>query len=110
MCVDMLWELEIYCIGNGRYGGEQRTVDPLPVKLGRFHRLVQKMAAEQPPLALDQSRVGSDDYLSSLTRRLDILEKKLVGNSGIKEDQPPLKTTVNVSFLPLAASGLTDML
>ena len=62
------------------------------------------MAADQgkASLALDPSKVGSEDYLSSLTRRLDVLEKKLVGDSGIKEDQPPLKTTVNVS----SASGL----
>ena len=57
------------------------------------------MATDQgkAPLALDQSRVGSEDYLSSLTRRLDALEKKLVGDSGMKKDQPPLNTTVNVS-------------
>ena len=63
------------------------------------YQLVQKMAADQgnASLALDPSKIGSEDYLSSLTRRLDVLEKKLVGDSGIKEDQPPLKTTVNVS-------------
>ena len=57
------------------------------------------MAADQDkaPLTLDQSRVGSEDYLSSLMRRLDALEKKLVGDSGMKKDQPPLNTTVNVS-------------
>ena len=53
------------------------------------------MAAEQG--ALDPSRVGSEEHLTSLTRRLDLLEKKLVGESGIKEDQPPLRTTVDVS-------------
>jgi hypothetical protein len=56
------------------------------------------MATDQgkASLALDQSKVGSEDYLSFLTRRLDALEKKLVDASGIK-DQPPLNTTVNVS-------------
>ena len=54
------------------------------------------MAADQGK-ALDQSRVGSEDCLSSLTRRLDALEKKLVGDSGMKKDQPLLNTTVNVS-------------
>ena len=69
--------------------------DPLPPILLTSTR--PNMAADQAPLALDQSRVGSEDYLSSLTRRLDVLEKKLVGNSGIKEDQPPLNKTVEVS-------------
>lgn len=54
------------------------------------------MAADQASLALDPSKVGSEDYLSSLTRRLDVLEKKIVGNSGMKDDQPPLTTTLNV--------------
>ena len=46
---------------------------------------------------LNQPGVGSEDYLASLLRRLDILEKKLVGESGMKEDQPPLKITLDVS-------------
>lgn len=71
-----------------------RSTPYLPDKACR-----QKMAADQgkAPVTLDQSRVGSEDYLSSLTRRLDALEKKLVGDSGMKKDQPPLNTTVNVS-------------
>ena len=40
--------------------------------------------------------VGSDEYLTALTRRVEILEKKLVGSRGIKEDQPPLKPTLEV--------------
>ena len=55
------------------------------------------MAADQAPL--DPSKVGSEDYLSSLTRRLDLLEKKLIGDSGMKKDQPPLATTLNVSLM-----------
>ena len=53
------------------------------------------MAADRT--TLDPAKVGSEDYLTSLTRRLDVLEKKLVGRSGMKEDQPPMITTINVS-------------
>ena len=86
----------ILCVGKDRHSQLRILVTPyLTIDSS-------KMAADQASLALDQSRVGSEDYLTSLTRRLDVLEKKLVGDSGIKEDQPPLKTTVDVS----SASGL----
>ena len=49
-------------------------------------------------MTLDQSGVASEDYLASLVRRLDILERKVVGKLGVKEDQPPLKTTLDVSW------------
>ncbi len=44
----------------------------------------------------DTSAVGSDDYLITLNRRLDVLERRLVGQHGFKPDQPPLKTTLEV--------------
>ncbi len=56
------------------------------------------MASGDPGLAKKQwnsSAVASDDYLSSLTRRLEVLEKKLIGKRAVK-DQPPLKPTIQV--------------
>ena len=44
----------------------------------------------------DVNAVASEEYISSLMRRIDTLEKKLVGKSGFKEDQPSLLPTVNV--------------
>ncbi len=45
----------------------------------------------------DVGAVGSDDYLSALTRRLEALEKRVIGQDGIRPDQPPLKPTLEVS-------------
>ncbi len=42
--------------------------------------------------AVDVSAVASDSYLDSLKRRLDILEKKVLGKPGV--NQPPLVSTV----------------
>lgn len=42
----------------------------------------------------DASAVGRDDYVASLTRRLDILEKRLVGK---RRTTQPLHTTLGVS-------------
>ena len=53
--------------------------------------------------SFEASAVGSDEYLTSLIRRLDVLEKKIVGQHGLREDQPSLKPTVEVSlswFMP----------
>lgn len=44
----------------------------------------------------DLSAVGTDDYLASLTRRLETLEKKLIGKRGSLEDYPPLYPAVKV--------------
>ena len=45
----------------------------------------------------DANAVGSDDYLVSITRRLEILEKRLVGKHGLdQEDQPPLTPILKV--------------
>lgn len=44
----------------------------------------------------DVSAVGRDDYLASLTRRLEVLEKKLVGTRGLREDFPPLYPAIKV--------------
>ena len=44
----------------------------------------------------DVGAVGTDAYLTSLTRRLDALEEKLVGKRGIRENFPPLCPTVKV--------------
>lgn len=52
------------------------------------------MADRQQKLRVDA--VGSEEYLTALNRRVEILEKKLVGSHGIKEDQPPLKPTLEV--------------
>ena len=49
----------------------------------------------------ETSAVGSDEYLTSLIRRLDVLEKKIVGQHGFREDQPPLKPTLEVRILCL---------
>ena len=43
---------------------------------------------------VDASAVASDSYLDSLKRRLDILEKKLLGKPGVSKGQPPLISTV----------------
>ena len=47
--------------------------------------------------SFEASAVGSDEYLTSLIRRLEVLEKKIVGQNGFKKDQPPLKPTLEVS-------------
>ncbi len=44
----------------------------------------------------DVSAVGTDDYLASLTRRLEALEKKLVGRRRLREDFPPLFPAIRV--------------
>lgn len=44
----------------------------------------------------DVAAVASDDYLSCLARRLEVLEKKIVGKNIIGDDQPPLKPTLEV--------------
>lgn len=45
----------------------------------------------------DESAVGREDYLASLTRRLEVVEKKLVGRLGLREGFPPLYPAVWVS-------------
>lgn len=47
----------------------------------------------------DVSAVGRDNYLASLTRRLETLEKKLVRKRGPLEDFPPLYPAVKVKYL-----------
>ena len=46
----------------------------------------------------DLAAVSTDDYLASLTRRLEALEKKLVGRRGVREDFPPLFPAVKVKW------------
>lgn len=43
---------------------------------------------------VDVNAVASERYIESLRRRLDVLEKKLLGNHGPKEGQPPLRSTL----------------
>ena len=51
--------------------------------------------------------VGTDDYLASLTRRLDLLEKKLVGRRGMREGYPPLYPAVKVSQLSVLVKSFS---
>ena len=44
----------------------------------------------------DASAVGTDNYLASLTRRLELLEKKLVGKRGLRDGYPPLYPAIKV--------------
>ena len=48
--------------------------------------------AESKDVDVIVSAVASDSYLDSLKRRLDILEKKVLGKPGV--NQPPLMSTV----------------
>ena len=61
--------------------------------------------AKSPKKDLGATDVGSDSYMTSLTRRLGVLEKKLTGKGQLKEKQPPLYPTVNVSPLSLSLSS-----
>jgi len=40
------------------------------------------------------SSVASESNVESLMRRLEVLEKRLVGDHGVREGQPPLKSTI----------------
>ncbi len=57
----------------------------------------------------DISAVGSDDYLSTLNRRLEVLERRLVGQNGFKPDQPPLKETLEVRLLYQSVCNDSDI-
>ena len=57
-----------------------------------------KSPFKSPRKQWNPSSVESDDYLVSLTRRLDVLEQKLVGKRSLKADQPPLAPTVKVGL------------
>ncbi len=61
-----------------------------------YRILPLKMAATSQQF--DVGAVGSEDYLSALTRRLEALEKRVVGQGGLRLDQPPLKPTLEVSY------------
>ena len=51
------------------------------------------------PKEWDINAVGSDEYLASLTRRLDVLEKKLVGENGGVGRHRPLFPAIQVSVV-----------
>ena len=52
---------------------------------------------KSPPRELNEVAVGSSDHLALLTKRLDNLERKLLGKK-THRDQPPLFQTVRVSI------------
>lgn len=51
------------------------------------------------------SAVGTDNYLASLTRRLEVLERKLVGKRSLRGDFPPLYPAIKVGQLAASCSG-----
>ena len=46
--------------------------------------------------SVDVNAVASEQYIDSLKRRLDVLEKKLIGQGGVREGQPALKSTIEL--------------
>ena len=53
---------------------------------------------KSPPRELSEEAVGTNDYIASLTRRLENLERKVLGKR-VPKDQPPLFHMVDVSTL-----------
>ena len=61
------------------------------------------------PKEWDASAVGSDDYLASLTRRLDVVEKKLVGARGFRKEYRPLVPAVQVRICQVTQCHVSNL-
>lgn len=84
---------------TGIYDGRYRSEGPARGARGPRTSLqtVRKCPCPHAKMAetkASASFVASEPYVDSLMRRLEVLEKRLVGDHGVREGQPPLKSTV----------------
>lgn len=56
-----------------------------------------KSPVRSPKKQWDASAVAKDDYLASVARRLDLMEKRVLGKRGLREGYPPLYPSVKAS-------------